>query len=153
MPGGLHPHWWVVIHAASTWALVGLIWTIHVVHYPLFAAVGSGFRSYHESHMSRITWIVGPLMLLELASGLVLWSDPPAGTSGRLWLVGLVLLGVVWVETGLFAVPQHGRLESGFEAETHGALMAGNLVRTLAWTARGALVAYVLVKLMGAHDA
>ena len=28
-------------HAAATWALVGLIWTVQVVHYPLFALVGA----------------------------------------------------------------------------------------------------------------
>ena len=130
-----------------------MIWTIQIVHYPLFAAVGKGFRAYHELHMRRITWVVGPLMLVELGSALVLWSNPPAGTSGRLWLAGLLLLAVVWIETGLFAVPQHGRLEGGFEAGTHRSLMAGNLVRTLAWTARGALVAYAFMRLMGAQEA
>lgn len=138
--------WMIVVHAAATWALVGLIWTIHVVHYPLFAAVGSGFRAYHESHMQRITFIVAPLMLVELATAFLLWTSPPAGTDGRMWLVGLVLLGVVWIETGLFAVPQHGRLEAGFDEGTHRALMVGNLVRTLAWTARGLLVAWIVVR-------
>lgn len=142
--------WLLAIHAAATWALVGLIWTIHVVHYPLFAAVGTGFRGYHEAHMQRITLVVGPLMLAELLTAFLLWSDPPEGTTSGLWLAGLVLLGVVWLETGLFAVPQHGRLEAGFDARTHGALMAGNLVRTLAWTARGALVAWALVRVIGA---
>ena len=153
MFGGLHIHWWVVIHAASTWALVGLIWTIHVVHYPLFASVGTGFRAYHELHMNRITWVVGPLMLVELGSALVLWSHPPVGTSGRFWLAGLVLLAVIWIETGLFAVPQHGRLEAGFDGKIHAALMTGNLVRTLAWTARGALVAYGVGRLIGGSQA
>ena len=49
----------LAIHAAATWALVGLIWTVHVVHYPLFAAVKTGFRAYHEAHMQRITLVVG----------------------------------------------------------------------------------------------
>ena len=138
----------LAVHAASTFALVGLIWTIHAVHYPLFAAVGSGFRAYHESHMQRITLVVGPLMIAEVQSGVALWLSPPSGTDGRVWLLGLVLLGVVWAETALFAVPQHGRLEQGFDESTHRALMTGNLVRTLAWTARGVLVGWVLVRLL-----
>lgn len=140
--------WLLALHVAVTWALIGLIWTIHVVHYPLFASVGTGFRAYHESHMHRITLVVGPLMLVELLTAVMLWVDPPAGTTSRVWLGGLVLLGVVWLETAVFAVPQHGRLETGFDAGTHKALMAGNLVRTLAWTARGVLVTYVLVGLL-----
>lgn len=143
----------ILIHVASTWALVGLIWTVHVVHYPLFGAVGQGFRAYHEQHMQRITWVVGPLMLAELATGVLLWLSPPAGTDGRLWFAGLVLLGVIWLETGLFAVPQHGRLAAGFDAGTQGALMAGNLVRSLAWTARGLLMGWVLLGLIDGRAA
>ena len=144
MSGGLL----LAAHAASTWALVGLIWTIHAVHYPLFASVGSGFRAYHESHMQRISLVVGPLMLVELLTAIALWLSPPAGIDGRVWLAGLALLGVAWLETALFAVPQHGRLEQGFDEATHRALMAGNLVRTLAWTARGVLVGWVMVRLL-----
>lgn len=134
-------------HFAVSWALVGLIWTIHVVHYPLFAAVKAGFREYHAGHSHKITLLVGPLMLMELAGALYLWLHPPAGTQQRMWLAALILLGVVWLETGLFAVPAHSRLETGgFDDGVHGALMAGNLVRTLAWTARGLLLLWILVR-------
>jgi hypothetical protein len=143
----LTPHWILLTHVAATWALIGLIWTIHVVHYPLFAAVKTGFRAYHESHMQRITLVVGPLMLVELLGAVYLWLNPPAGTEQRMWLVALVLLGVVWAETGLFAVPQHGRLETGgFDGGVHAALMRGNLVRTLAWTARGVVLLWIVVR-------
>ena len=143
--------WILLSHVCVTWALVGLIWTIHVVHYPLFAAVKTGFRAYHEAHMQRITLVVGPLMLAEAAGALYLWLHPPAGTDQRHWLAALVLLGVVWLETAIFAVPAHGRLETGgFSEGTHGALMAGNLVRTLAWTARGVLVAWIVVRYLSA---
>lgn len=136
----------LVSHAAVTWALVGLIWTIHVVHYPLFASVQSGFRKYHEEHMRRITWVVGPLMLSELAGGAYLWLYPIAGTESEHWLIALALLGVVWLFTGLFSVPQHGRLErGGFDQSAHRGLMISNLVRTLAWTARGVWVAWLLL--------
>ena len=139
----------LAIHAAATWALVGLIWTVHVVHYPLFAAVKTGFRAYHEAHMQRITLVVGPLMLAELLTAFMLWADPPKGTSSGLWLAGLVLLGIVWLETGLFAVPQHGRLEAGFDPSTHRA------PRELApaWTARGVPVTALLRVLRGAAEA
>ena len=143
----------LISHVCVTWALVGLIWTIHVVHYPLFAAVKTGFRAYHGAHMQRITLVVGPLMLAELAGGVYLWLHPPAGTDQRHWLIALVLLGVVWAETGLFAVPQHGRLETGgFDEGTHGALMTGNLIRTLAWTARGAVIAWIVVRWAGSVE-
>lgn len=139
--------WILVSHAAVTWALVGLIWTIHVVHYPLFTAVESGFRQYHEEHLRRITLVVGPLMLAELAGAVYLWLYPPAGTDRRIWLVASGLVAVIWTVTALFSVPQHGRLETGgFDRDVHRALMISNWVRTLAWTARGLLIAWVLVR-------
>jgi hypothetical protein len=42
-PWEIHPETMtilLVIHLAVTWALLGLIWTIQVVHYPLFKDVG-----------------------------------------------------------------------------------------------------------------
>ncbi|MCK6525129.1 hypothetical protein L6R49_27300, partial [Myxococcota bacterium] len=30
----------LLIHAAATWFMVGLIWFVQIVHYPLFSAVG-----------------------------------------------------------------------------------------------------------------
>lgn len=66
------------IQAASTWALIGLIWTIQLVHYPLFSVVGDeSFTEYAKGHASRITLIVAPLMLLELV------SSPGCGSSLR----------------------------------------------------------------------
>lgn len=57
----------ISVHYAATWALIGLIWTIQLVHYPLFAQVGRHtFKAYHHRHTTQITWVVAPLMLMEL---------------------------------------------------------------------------------------
>ena len=45
-----------VANLAATWFMVGLIWFVQVVHYPLFAAVPAGepFAAYHRQvHDSR----------------------------------------------------------------------------------------------------
>ncbi|MEO0661525.1 MAG: hypothetical protein AAFZ87_08310 [Planctomycetota bacterium] len=142
--------WPLVAHAAVTWALVGLIWTIHVVHYPMFAHVGDAFERVHERHMRAITPVVGPLMLAELATAAWLWAAPPAGTTRTTWAIGLGLVGVVWALTGLFAKPDDSSFEcAGFDASAHRLLMRADLLRTLVWTARGVLVAWVLVRLLG----
>lgn len=139
--------WRIALHAAATWALVGLIWTIDVVHYPLFAHVGKGFRAYHEEHMRRITPVVGPLMLVELATGAWLWLEPPGGDGALAWGIGFALIALSWSITGLFAVPAHGRLErGGFDAAAHRALMWADRARTAVWTARGGLVLWLLVR-------
>ena len=42
------------MHAAATWFMVGLVWVIQTVHYPLFAFVGeSGFGGAHDLQLFR----------------------------------------------------------------------------------------------------
>ena len=61
----------LIAQLASTLPLVGLIWTIQWVHYPLFSKVGNEtFVEYQARHMSRIGSVVGPLMLVEVLSAL-----------------------------------------------------------------------------------
>ena len=58
-------------HLVSTLVMVGVIWTVQVVHYPLFAGVGAdGWSAYEAAHQSRITLVVGPLMVAELVTNL-----------------------------------------------------------------------------------
>ncbi len=129
----------LLLHAAVTWALLGLIWTIQLVHYPLFARVGSEqFISYEREHQSRITWIVAPLMALELTAAVLLVLLETGIPFWMSWL-GLALVGVNWLATALLAVPQHHILQNGFNRGAHRRLLYGNWIRTAAWTLRGVL--------------
>jgi len=133
----------LIIHFAVTWALVGLIWTIQAVHYPLFKDVGrENFIDYHERHMSLITWVVGPLMLVEAASAAGLLY---LGERSVLFCVSLVMLAVVWVSTWLFSVPLHYKLTGGFDTLTIQRLVCTNLWRTLGWTIRGLCLGALLI--------
>ncbi len=138
-------HALLVAHAALTLVLCGLIWTIQVVHYPLFAGVGQErYVAYQAAHGTRITVLVAPLMLAEFATaGLLVYRAP-----GTLTLLGAALLAVVWLSTALLQVPQHARLERGFDEAAHRRLVTSNWVRTIAWSARGAVVMRLLVDAM-----
>ncbi len=128
-------------HLASTWFMAGLIWFVQVVHYPLFDGVGrEAFAEYESRHAARTTWVVGPPMLVEAASAiLLLWLHPAGVAEWQAW-TGLGLLAPIWISTALVQVPCHDRLAAGFDASTHRRLVATNWLRTAAWTARGALV-------------
>jgi hypothetical protein len=141
--------WVLLAHAASTLYLVGLIWLVQAVHYPLFAQVGAAqAQAYARLHVTRITWVVGPPMLVELASGVWLALSPPRGLSaGPLW-VGLLLLALIWLSTALLQVPEHRRLEVGPDPAAVRRLVRGNWLRTGLWTARGALVLFLLQRLL-----
>ncbi len=131
----------LVIHAALTWALVGLILTIQLVHYPLFSRVGTdGYAAYQREHVTRITWLVAPLMLAELATGAALVLHPPAFVSAASAGLGLGLIVLIWVSTTLIQSPVHGRLTTGFDATLHARLVTTNWLRTVLWLLRGFLV-------------
>lgn len=137
----------LLLHFAATWFLVGLIWMVQVVHYPLFARVGSAeFVGYETAHASLISLLVGPLMLLELLIAIALVSLWPSSLPGWLGWLLLALLGAVWLTTLLVSVPLHARLAAGFDAEAHALLVGSNWIRTLAWTARGLLLGWVLYR-------
>ena len=58
--------------------------------------------------------------------------------------VGFALVVVIWIATLLASVPMHERLARGFDAAAHRRLVRTNWIRTAAWTARGALVLWML---------
>lgn len=129
---------------ATTLPLVGLIWMVQVVAYPLFARAGAaGFPAYHAAHSSWISVLVGPLMLGELLGAGLFFFERPAFVPTWLAGVGLGLVLVAWAVTGLVSVPQHAVLARGFDAHAHAVLVASNWARTAAWTARGALLLWV----------
>lgn len=131
---------------AATWFLVGLIWIIQIVHYPLFANVGQQqFELYSNKHQMLITFIVGPVMVAEILTAIILaWYTPyPELTT---WFrIGLMLVILIWLSTAFIQVPQHSRLtNSGYDLATIKALVNWNWIRTIAWTARGAILLIVL---------
>lgn len=137
--------WVLLVHLAATLMMVGIIWFVQIVHYPLFNRVGVAvFTDYEAAHTSLITLVVMPLMFAELITAFLLAFSPPEGVSPSLLWVGLALVMVVWLATAFLQVPQHTRLSTGFDESAYRALVATNWVRTFAWTLRGVLVVWVI---------
>lgn len=129
--------------------MVGLIWFVQVVHYPLFNRVGDDeFVTYESRHQARTTWVVLPPMLLELVSAVALllpiFRSSLSSVDVVLLWIGAGLLAVIWVSTGALQVPAHRVLQTGFDAGAYQRLVASNWIRTVAWTARGGVVIAVL---------
>lgn len=128
-------------HLAATLFLVGLIWVVQVVHYPLFARVGADqFHGYWRGHTRLITWLVAPSMLTEGAAGALLFAARPPGLSLPVLLVAFGLLAVNWLSTWLVQIPLHKQLGRRFDPATVRRLVLTNWLRTAAWTLRGVLL-------------
>lgn len=141
----MSPNLLLLVNAAATWFMVGLIWFVQLVHYPLFRAVGErGYAAYQVQHMNLTGAVVGPPMVIEAITALLLALSPPPQAGRWEMPLGLGLLIVIWIATAVWSVPRHAILAQGFDADAHTALVVSNWLRTLLWTARGALVGVCL---------
>jgi len=135
----------LVISTAATWGMVGVIWMVQTVHYPMLAEYSAvaPVRAAVD-HQRRITPVVGPFMAAEGVTALILLVDRPA-TMGTLsaW-VAATLLGLALLSTIAIQVPLHGRLAEGHDEGVARRLITTNWLRTAAWTSRGLVLAAVL---------
>jgi len=134
----------LVTHAAATWLMVGLSWTVRGVHYPLFGHAAADFGAFHRGHTTRITAVLAVPWVVEGATAAILPfvvadADVPAA------LVGLGLVGAIATLTAFGAVPAHRRLADGFDVATHRRLLAVDSARVGLWTVRGAIAVMLLV--------
>lgn len=136
----------LTVHLAVTAAMVGLIWFVQVVHYPLFDRVGAdGFAAYESAHRWRTSFVVGPLMGVELLTAVALLVDPPDSLGRALPAAGMVVLLAVHGSTVALQVPAHDRLNRGHDPAVVARLVRTNWVRTAGWTTRGLLAGAMLV--------
>ena len=136
---------WLLLQLATTLPLTGLIAFVQFAHYPIFTEIDeSSFPRYHAAYVSRVTGVVAPLMLVELV-GSIGWAVHAWGTDHRAFaLVGLALVGVVWFSTHFLQVPAHRVLsEEGPVPAVVKRLVRTNVLRTVAWALRSALVIFV----------
>jgi len=135
----------LLVHAAATWFMVGLIWFVQIVHYPLFTLIPtSHITPYAASHQSLTTRVVAPAMLIELVAAVALFfGRSPNPSYSALLITGAALLAAAWASTFLIQVPLHRALLIPASPAHHAGLLARlvatNWIRTVAWTIRGAI--------------
>jgi hypothetical protein len=135
----------LIAHAAATWLMVGMIWTVQLVHYPLLSSVGSGsFAAYEQRHRSAMGRMLALPASAEVVLAAMVAVARPAGIEAALALASGVLLAAIWVVTAVVQAPAHARLSGGWDASVHDRLVRSNWWRTGAWTARGVLAALML---------
>jgi hypothetical protein len=140
----------LLVNLAATLVMVGIIWFVQIVHYPLFSRVGTaGFPAYSGAHSRLTGLVVGPPMLIEAATAAALVISPPPGVPVWLAATGLALLAVIWLSTALLQSPRHRELGVGFDAASHRFLVASNWLRTACWSARGLVVLWMAAKAAG----
>lgn len=137
----------LIVHAAATWFMVGLIWVVQVVHYPLFAAVGpSDFVAYEHRHTRRMGRLLLIPAVVEIATAAALVFTLPGSVRLPLALGAGALLATIWITTALVQFPLHQQLSTAHDARAIDRLVSWNWIRTILWTGRGLLAAFMLAQ-------
>lgn len=126
------------LHLASSWFMVGLVWFVQYVHYPLlYDLPATAVPTYQQAHIRRTFPLIPLVMLTEALTALLLWPGQVTDSVGWAWLVNTISLAVVWLLTFAVLVPLHQRLTLGYDPRTHQRLLRWNLARSVAWLAHG----------------
>jgi hypothetical protein len=131
-----------ILHAFSCFFMTGLIWLVQLIHYPSYKYIDpSKFQAYQNFHTTTITFIVGPVMVLEIFTGMSILFDQKLNALSSANFIGLIL---IWLATAFFSVPLHGKLSLGYDAGTIQSLISTNWIRTFFWTLRSLMLIYFM---------
>ena len=121
------------VNFISTSLMVGVIWVIQLLHYPSFNFINDKkYIEFQHFHMQRISFIVIPAMLIELASALLLAYF----FRSSLIIILLALLLGVWAITFIFFTNMHQKLTDGYSQNIVDRLVQINWSRTILWSLR-----------------
>jgi hypothetical protein len=132
----------LTLNLVSSSGIFILIWLTQILIYPSFLLVdASNFKSYHNLHTSRMTWIVAPLMLLDGVVSLLVFM----GTESPLAKLNALLCVAPLAATFVYYGPLHDRIARKYEVAKLNALTQHNWLRVALWSAK-LVVAYSLTK-------
>lgn len=129
-------HFLFAIYVMSSFFMLGIIWFVQVVHYPMF-----NFLRYddgnnpHKEHQKRTSYVIVPAMFLELGSNIWMLFHPYP--SFIVVLILLVLTIVILGITFIVQVPCHHSLKREPSKAIIDRLVKTNWVRTFLWSAKG----------------
>ena len=136
----------LVLNVLASWTMVGVIWFVQVVHYPLLSVVPvESASAVAVEHQRRTGWVVMLPMTIEGVATLLLLAMVPEGVAWYVpWLAGIPL-AVALGATVLLSVPRHAQMASNPDPTVGRELVTTNWVRTIAWSLRGLVAVGMLL--------
>ena len=123
----------IISNLSITILMLGIIWFVQLVHYPLFPKADlNNFKNFHSEHTKRISWIVAPLLISEGLVSTVLFVKMPS----IITFIGLSILIFIWISTFFIQVPIHNKLNKEFDVKLFYKLLKSNWIRTIGWSLR-----------------
>tara|TARA_B100001059_G_scaffold46109_1_gene38948 strand:+ start:15603 stop:16025 length:423 start_codon:yes stop_codon:yes gene_type:complete len=118
------------INFISNLLMIGVSLVVQIIIYPSFKFIQKvSFKEYHLNYMNKMSYVVAPIMLLEIISSFLLLFFNKSLTD----FFGFILLSLVWFVTFFFIVPLHNQLNTKFGIIDLKKLIKLNLIRTILW--------------------
>ena len=119
------------IQIVSNSYLVSLVIMTQFITYPTFLDIDKDkFSDYHRKYVNNISFIVAPVMLIELLTlSLIAYFS-----TDFLIIKSLFLLLVIWLTTFFIMIPSHNRISKSFNLKEIKSLINYNWVRTILWS-------------------
>ena len=128
------------IHFSITWAMIGAVWFVLIVHYPSYKFLSEDrFTEFEKFHIQRTQILVSPMMFVEAITAIIL------ALQGGLFIFNAALLALIWILTFVWCVPGHSCLLKGFSLPVFRRLILVHAARVGLWTLRGLLLLFLLV--------
>jgi hypothetical protein len=141
-----------ILTLALTWYMSGMIWSMQILEYPLFALVGpKEFPAYHRRHNRGLPFLVILPSLAAFASAVVLIFTRPARLPLWASIVVSVLDLLIIIATVVREAPLHAQLDrEGYQAPLIRQLVQGNWIRTVLWTVNAIFLLVLTAQLLSA---
>ena len=127
----------IQIHYISNILMIGISLIVQIIIYPSFKFIKiDSFKGYHLNYMNKISYVVAPIMLLEIISSFLLLIF----NKSLIDILGFILLSLIWIVTFFLIVPIHNELNIKFRLVELKKLIKLNLLRTILWILKFSII-------------
>ena len=128
--------------------MTGIVGFIQFVQYPLLNNISSfDFSCYYKKYISRIAWIVYPVMIIEISFASWLSFLPVQPALQVPILITYILLAASTLVTFLIQIPLNQKLQLAFNPVLLSKISFYNRIRLISWTLRTLILCWIILLL------
>ena len=128
--------------------MTGIVGFIQFVQYPLLNNISSfDFSCYYKKYISRIAWIVYPVMIIEICFASWLSFLPVQSALQVPILITYILLAASTLVTFLIQIPLNQKLQLAFNPVLLTKISFYNRIRLISWALRTLILCWIILLL------
>ena len=131
-----------LIQIISNSILIGVLIITQIISYPSLSSIDKTFfEKYHKNYVNRISYVVIPLMLIELFSLVYLTFY----ITDLFMIKSLLILLTIWLFTFISIIPLHNSLSNKRSDDIINRLINYNWFRTILWSIKLIIIIFVYI--------